>query len=142
MFSNDRKDLRAFYFYAWQKYQKQQPLEPLEQQIVSVIQQHPEYHKLFTSEDKFLDKDYLAEFGETNPFLHMGLHLALHEQLSTDRPTGIRDIYKKTCHKLTNQHDAEHVMMQCLAESLWEAQSQQKMPDEQTYLDKLKDLAE
>ncbi|WP_204318325.1 DUF1841 family protein [Serratia marcescens] len=40
-----------------------------------------------------------VELGETNPFLHMGLHLAVREQVATDRPQGIRTVYTKLIEK-------------------------------------------
>ena len=70
----------------------------------------------------------------------MGLHMALAEQLQTNRPKGIRTVYQTLCEKLQDAHAAEHKMADCLMESLWQAQRQKKMPDEKAYLQKLKDL--
>lgn len=95
MFGNDRNQLRQMYKTAWDKFQQQQALSPLETQIAVVIKEHPEYHGLINQ----LDRDYLPENGDTNPFLHMGLHLGLREQLSTDRPSGIRQIHQQLLEK-------------------------------------------
>ena len=94
---------------------------------------------LLTSTD-ISHKDYLPEAGETNPFLHMGLHLGLREQLQTNRPAGIQIIYKNLQQKLENQHTVEHQMMECLAQCLWEAQRNQSAPNEELYLEKLQHL--
>ena len=36
-----------------------------------------------------LDRDWAPKGGETNPFLHLSLHLAVAEQLAIDQPAGI-----------------------------------------------------
>jgi len=130
MFGNDRNELRKAYSDAWNKFQQKQPLTPLEQQIAEVIKEHPEYHKTL----KNLDADFLPETGQTNPFLHMGMHLGLREQLTTNRPNGIRDCYQAMTNKYKSSHEAEHDMMECLAEAMWQAQRQGCMPDEAAYL--------
>jgi hypothetical protein len=121
MFSQDRSVLRDTYVDAWNKARDGAPLEPLERQIVSIIEQHPEYQPLLEADDGVLDRDWLPEHGETNPFLHMALHLALYEQVQTDRPPGIRKVYQQAIrHALGDVHDAEHQIMECLAETLWQ----------------------
>ena len=50
---------------------------------------HPEYHHIFKS-NASLEQEYFVEQGQTNPYLHMSLHMSLHEQISTDRPAGIK----------------------------------------------------
>ena len=138
IFGQDRNELRQMYRDAWQKQLDGRPLSPLESQIADVVAMHPEYHAAITSDD--LGRDYLPEGGEANPFLHMGLHLGLREQIATDRPSGIRDVWQRLSQRATDPHDAEHKMVECLAETLWEAQSNNQPPDERTYLERLKQL--
>jgi hypothetical protein len=123
---------------AWQKHLNAAPLSPLEAQIADVVAQHPEYHDAVTAED--LDKDYTPEVGQTNPFLHMGLHLGIREQIATDRPAGIATVYEGLAARMGDRHAAEHQMIECLAETLWEAQSQNCAPDEERYLERLRHL--
>jgi len=139
IFSNDRGELRRMYRTAWQKRLDGVPMSPLEAQIADVIELHPEYQEAVSSED--IDREFTPEGGQTNPFLHMGLHLGLREQLATDRPEGIAAIHTTLCERLGNAHDAEHRMIDCLAETLWEAQSSNQPPDEKQYLEKLRRLA-
>ena len=120
------------YFAIWQKHQHQQPLEPLEQQVLAVILEHPEYHDLLNDRDKYIDKDYLPEFGESNPFLHMGLHLGIREQVQTNRPAGITEIYNALC------KDFAHEMMECLVEQIWQQQKNNQPPNEADYLRQLR----
>lgn len=139
MFSTDRNQLREVFFESWKTHLNGIPLDPMQQVIVRIIELHPEYHGLMENK-AHLDKDYLPEQGETNPFLHMGMHIALHEQISTNRPEGITTIYQQLVTKFQSAHDAEHAMMDCLGEAMWQAQRDQKMPDEIAYLECLKKL--
>jgi hypothetical protein len=116
----------------WQKRCEKTPLTPLEAQIADVIECHPEYHADVMSDE--LNKDYSPDAGKTNPFLHMGLHLGIREQITTNRPPGIASVYSALSARIGDAHLAEHRMIDCLAEALWEAQSQNTAPDEQKYL--------
>jgi hypothetical protein len=114
-------------------------LSPLESQIASVIQEHPEYHDVIAHSST--DSEFTPARGQSNPYLHMGLHLAIREQLATNRPAGIRAIFEQLAAGCGDPHRAEHAMLECLAESLWEAQRRHAMPDEAAYLEKLRQLA-
>jgi hypothetical protein len=138
IFGQDRNELRKMYAEAWKKQLAGQPMSPLELQIAAVVAQHPEYHDAVTGGD--LDRDYTPEGGRTNPFLHMGLHLGIREQVATDRPAGIAKIYEALAARDGDPHAAEHRMIECLAETLWEAQSANRAPDEALYLERLRRL--
>lgn len=140
IFGQDRKQLRTLYAEAWRKRCERLPMSPLEAQIAAIIELHPEYHADITSDD--LDRDYTPDGGQTNPFLHMGLHLGIREQVSTNRPPGIANILEVLRAKLGDAHAAEHQMIDCLAETLWEAQNQNRAPDEAKYLERLRDLTQ
>jgi len=133
MFSQNRDQTRQFFITVWQKHQQQQPLQGVEVLVRDVILQHPEYHSQLTTQT--LHHDYHVEAGQTNPFLHMGLHIALREQIDTDRPAGIQAVYQRLLLTHGNRHQAEHLMLDCLAEALWQAQRANQLPDEQAYLD-------
>ena len=141
IFANqNREQLRQMYLDAWRRYTARQPLEPLEAQVAAVIAEHPEYVPLLESGAPALAADYTPEGGRENPFLHMGLHLALREQVATNRPPGIAQIHQTLCQRLGDPHAAEHVMLEALAETLWEAQRSARAPDEQRYLERLRAL--
>ena len=139
-YGDNRDDIRQAYFVAWQAAESGQVLEPLQQQIVEVIRLHPEYQAFLADSDN-IDKDFLPEMGQSNPFLHMGMHIAIKEQLSMNQPAGIREVYQKMLGKQADPHEVEHKMMECLAEMLWQAQSTQQAPDMGVYLKKLQKLA-
>lgn len=135
-----REQMRRMYLEAWRRFSARQPLEPLEAQLAAVIAEHPEYIPWLESGEGTLSADFTPEGGQENPFLHMGLHLAIREQVATNRPAGIGDIHGKLAQRLGSAHAAEHAMLEPLAETLWDAQRQGRMPDEQAYLERLKKL--
>jgi len=139
IFNDDRDQLRQMYYQTWQKVKSQQSLEALERDIAEVIAEHPEYHKLLDHPEGQY-KDYLPELGETNPFLHMGLHLGIREQVQLDRPAGIRTIFQNLMQKFHSALEVEHHIMDCLVETLWQAQRNNTLPDEQAYLQRLQNL--
>ena len=135
LFGQDRDQLRRVYCEAWRRYRQSLPLEPLQAQIVAVVERHPEYQALLDDPEQALGRDYLPETGETNPFLHMGLHLAIQEQVSTDRPAGVRELYRRLNQVCDNSHSADHLIMECLAEMIWQSQRDGTQPNEQGYLE-------
>jgi hypothetical protein len=130
------------YVDAWQKHRNHQPLQPLEAQIADVIEWHPEYHALFADVENALDKDWLPEGGASNPFLHMGLHLAVRDQVATDRPAGIRSAYQTLLTKRSSAHDVEHQIIEYLAEALWNAHRSGLPPDETAYLARIRNACQ
>jgi hypothetical protein len=134
-----RDEVRQIYLSVWHKLQQQLVLEPMEALIAEVIEIHPEYHALLEAGDDIKQQEFTPDQGQTNPFLHMGMHIALREQSGADRPFGIRALHQKLV-SLKGQHEAEHAMMECLGQSLWSAQRDNQAPDETTYLDCLKKL--
>ena len=138
IFGNDRGELRRMYFDAWRKSTTGARLSPLEAQIARVIEDHPEYQPLMTPD--IVDASFTPDDGQTNPFLHMGLHLAVREQVATDRPPGIAAIFNTLLVRNGDAHSAEHEALECLAETLWEAQRGNEMPDEEAYLERLRRL--
>ena len=134
-----RDEIRQVYLKVWRKMQDQTLLEPLEAIIADVIQLHPEYHPLLNTGESATEKDYTPEGGQTNPFLHMGMHITLREQAGGDRPVGIKAVYQKLVAQ-KGIHDAEHAMIECLGEVLWAAQRGNAMPDENAYLACLRKL--
>lgn len=129
-----RDSMRQQYVEAWRKAQAGEALEPLQQVIATIVAMHPEYHAFLSSDDA-VGYEFSVESGQSNPFLHMGLHIALHEQLSTDRPAGFRQAYQAIVARHGDVHEAEHQIMECLGKSLWQAQRSGQMPDEAAYLE-------
>jgi len=139
IFGSDRSELRQMYADAWKKARESLPMSPLETQIARIVEEHPEYHAVVEGED--LQLEFAPEAGQSNPYLHMGLHLAIRDQVATDRPPGIRRLFAIVAAKTGDHHASEHKLLECLAETLWQAQRDGQAPDEQQYLERVRKLA-
>lgn len=135
-----RAALRLMYVEAWRKHRASLPVEPVEDQIIRVVELHPEYARELEAGADALDRDYTPEQGRTNPFLHMGLHLAIREQVATNRPAGIAAVHRALVTQLGDAHEAEHAMIEHLGAALWNAQRAGVPPDEAAYLEALRKL--
>jgi hypothetical protein len=136
----NREQLRRRYLEAWRKFSAQERLEPLEVQLATLIAEHPGYIRWLESGDAALLAEFTPEGGRENPFLHLGLHLAIREQVATDRPAGIALVHRELTRRSESAHAAEHRMIEPLAETLWEAQRSGRTPDELVYLGRLRRL--
>jgi len=137
--SHTRDQLRQSYSAAWRKRLAGSPLTPLEAMIADVIELHPEYQPMIQDVEAALTFEPDAAQAAQNPFLHMGLHLAVREQVSIDRPPGVRDLHRRLQSQFGDDHGAEHILMDALAETLWEAQRAGRPPDEAHYLARARD---
>ena len=135
--NQSRDELRRVYVEAWRKRRAGLPSEPLEAQVADVIALHPEYHAALERGEDALARDYTPDGGQSNPFLHMGLHLAVRDQIATDRPVGLRKAFESLATRIGSAHDAEHRIIECLAEAMWEAQRSGRPPDEIAYLQRV-----
>lgn len=134
MFNPTRNEARQFLIDAWRKYREKSVLTDLEALAADHILRHPEYHRLLEDPDASLNRDWLPENGETNPFLHLMMHLSISEQLSIDQPAGVRGHYQALARRLGDEHAAMHETMDCLAEMIWTAQRHGTPPDGAAYL--------
>ncbi|HWA38580.1 MAG TPA: DUF1841 family protein [Burkholderiales bacterium] len=138
MFSPSREQVREMFFATWRKYRAGEPLAGIETLALEAILLHPEYHALLAEPERWRDRDYV---DETNPFLHMSLHVALLEQVSIDQPPGIAVLIRQMERKKGDRHEALHEALECLAETVWRAQRDGTPPDASAYLDCLANKA-
>jgi hypothetical protein len=134
MFAPSRDEARHFLFETWRKRREGALLTPLEDLTAQLIEKHPEFHDLLADPERFQDKDYIPEHGATNPFLHLMMHLTIEEQISIDQPHGIRAHFVRLTQKQASEHNAQHAMMECLSEMIWQAQRSNTAPDAAIYL--------
>ncbi len=134
-FNPSRDEARLFIFETWRKRRANEILTPLEDLAAQLIAKHPEYFAVFEDPERFRDREYLPEQGEPNPFLHLMMHLTIEEQISIDQPPGIRAHFVRLTHQFESEHDAQHRMMECLSEMIWQAQRNRSQPDASVYLD-------
>jgi hypothetical protein len=135
MFNPSRQDARRFFFDIWSRHKAQEPLDGLGKITLAILLAHPEYHPIVDNPEHYLEQEWHPEGGQTNPFLHMSLHMAVEEQRSIDQPFGIRSLYAQLALRLGDEHAAQHEMMECLAEMIWQAQRQNCAPDVNVYIE-------
>ena len=138
MFNPSQQEVRAFFCDIWRKKNAGEVLTPLEAMAADWIVHHPEYTALLADPERAQDADFSAERGEANPFLHLSMHLSISEQISIDQPPGVRAAFQALTRKLDSEHDAQHAMMECLGEMLWQAQQNGTSLDGEVYLQSLK----
>ena len=134
MFNPSVNDVRNFFFDTFAKANQQQALSDLEKMAYSVIMEHPEYQTVLRDREKYLNYNWLPDAGETNPFLHLSMHMSIWEQLSIDQPIGIKALYLELCEQFGDEHEAQHQVLDCLAEMVWQAQYNTMQPDPTIYL--------
>ncbi len=137
----NREQLRAhrqIFWDAWQKAQADLPLNALEVRIARVIEMHPEYHHFFNDMETFLERDFQVDDG-MNPYLHLSLHLAIEEQLATKHPPEAARLMEHYIINLKKErHDALHVILEVLAETVYNAQRAGREPDPVAYAGQLR----
>ena len=134
MFNPSRDQVRLFFCEAWRKHRERTILEGAEATAADLIEQHPEYHALLENPDAAVTQEFTPETGQMNPFLHLSLHLAIHEQVSIDQPPGIRLAFEQLRARM-DPHAAEHVLLECLGETIWKAQRNGQAMDAAAYVD-------
>lgn len=134
MFNPSREQVRALFFETWRKYSAREPLAGVETLALEAILLHPEYHGILGAPERSREQEYFPELGETNPFLHLSLHVALEEQLAIDQPVGLCVRFARIASKAANRHAAAHAAIDCLAEMVWRAQRDGGPPDAAGYL--------
>jgi len=137
MFNPSREQVRDFFFETWRKYRASEPLAGLETVALDISLLHPEYHPVLDNPARFREQEYFPELGETNPFLHMSLHMALEEQLSIDQPKGVATAFAALVARTGERHEALHEAIECLAEMVWRSQRDAAPPDPIAYLENL-----
>ena len=135
IFNPSRDEARNFLFESWRKHRAGELLTPLEDLAAQLIAKHPEYFSVLENPQQYQVQDYPPEQGATNPFLHLMMHLTIEEQISIDQPKGVREHFARLTQQMESEHDAQHRMMECLSEMLWQAQRNRAQPDAEMYLD-------
>ena len=134
LFDPSREQVRNFFCESWRKHRERLILEGAEATAADLIAEHLEYHPLLENPEAAIEQEFTPEGGQMNPFLHLSLHLAIAEQISIDQPHGIKAAYFALRQKM-EVHDAEHVIMECLGETIWRSQRDKAPLDGEAYLE-------
>ncbi len=132
MFNPSRNQIRLFFIEAWKKYTSKQMLSDLENIALTWMLEHPEFLKYY--DEQFIDKDFAVESGQTNPFLHLSMHLAIEEQIRSNQPPGIQQAFETLSSKFNSNHEAAHALFDCLAEQIYQNQTYQTEFSSTAYL--------
>lgn len=135
MFAPSQHDVRRFFCEAHRKRRAALPLTPMETVAADWIDEHPEYHAELDDLDGALARVYDVEAGRTNPFLHLSMHLSITEQVSIDQPRGIKQAFELLAARRGSAHEAQHEVMECLGQMMWESQRSGRPPDGHAYID-------
>jgi hypothetical protein len=138
MFNPSQTDVRRFFCEVHRKIRHNEILTPMEAIARDWIIQHPEYDVALADLDAALVADYAIEGGQSNPFLHLSMHLSIAEQISIDQPPGIKAAYLALAKKLGAEHDAHHQVMECLGQMIWTSQRNNLPPDGAAYVECVK----
>ena len=134
MFNPSQADVRRFLCAVHAKTQSGQPMEAIETLASLWIAEHPEYHAEMADVDAALVRNYDETPEQTNPFLHLSMHLSISEQCSIDQPRGIRQAVELLAARRGDLHAAHHEVMECLGQMLADAQSSGRPPDGDAYI--------
>jgi hypothetical protein len=135
IFNPSRDESRRFLFDLWSKHAAGASLTALESMALAIVLEHPEYHAILGDPERYLEREWTPQGGETNPFLHLMMHVAIEEQSSIDQPPGIRAALERLAGRKGSMHEARHEVMECLAEIIWQAQRHGAPFDNSAYLD-------
>ena len=135
MFNPSQADVRRFFCSVYAKARRGEPMEAIETLASQWMDEHPEYAADFADVDAALAQMQVRQEAQTNPFLHLSMHLSISEQCSIDQPRGIRQAVELLAHKRGSLHQAHHDAMECLGTMLWESQRAGRPPDGNAYID-------
>jgi hypothetical protein len=140
LFNPSREEVRQFFCDAWSKHQASGILTPMESIAARWMVEHPEYHAILGNSNEAQQAEYTPEKGQTNPFLHLSMHMSITEQVQIDQPAGIREASRQLTIKLDSEHESQHKIMECLGQVLWSAQRDGTPPDMAVYVESIKRL--
>jgi Domain of unknown function (DUF1841) len=106
MFTPSQHDVRRFFCETYGKDQNRQVLTPLESIALHWVQQHPEYAADLADPEAALAADY----------------------------SGIRAAWQKLAQRLDSEHEAQHQIMECLGQMVWQSQRSGLPPDGAQYI--------
>lgn len=137
MFNPSQQDVRRFFCETFRKSQAREILTPMEAIAADWISRHPEYHEALSDLEAALHGDYSVDAGQTNPFLHLSMHLSIAEQISVNQPPGVRPAFEALANKYNSDHEAHHQIMEALGEMIWTSQRSGLPPDGAAYVEAL-----
>ncbi len=141
MFNPSQADVRRFFCEVHRKQLAVEPMQAIETLAGQWITEHPEHHAELTDTEAAIARMGEVRDAQTNPFLHLSMHLSISEQCSIDQPPGIRQAVELLAARRGDLHAAHHEVMECLGRMLWESQRAGRPPDGQAYIEQVRQRA-
>jgi hypothetical protein len=141
VFNPSQADVRRFFCQTYAKHVGKQVLTPLENIAARWLVEHPEYHADLSDEAAAIAREYPPEGGQSNPFLHLSMHLSISEQVQADLPAGLKLAYGQALARIGDPHSTHHAIMEVLGKVLWEAQRQHMQADMDAFVEGVRRLA-
>ena len=135
MFNPSQEEVRRFFCGVQAQARSGELMDALETLASEWLKEHPEYAGDLADADAAVARVYDGQDGQSNPFLHLSMHLSISEQCSIDQPRGIRQAVELLAARRNSLHDAHHEAMDCLGEMLWESQRAGRPPDGAAYVE-------
>ena len=134
MFNPSRDEVRQFFTDTWRKQRAGEILTPLESIAADWIGEHPEYQRELADPDA-AQADYSPERGQTQS-VPASVDASGDQRAVVDRPAAghSRARTSKLAARLGSTHDAQHAIMECLGQIIWDAQRTSTPPDTDAYL--------
>ncbi len=130
---------RARFVQIWEKAKGNFPLEGEEAFFAQVMLEHREHHPVFDMGEAAFKIDFSAR-RETNPFLHISLHVMAEQQIASRQPVETEEVFLALKAGGALRHDVIHKIGGALAQVLQDAFLKNKPIDEVDYLVRLKNL--
>jgi hypothetical protein len=131
-------DVRRFFCEVHRRTRESLPLDAMQSLAAPWVAEHPEYADDLSDIDAATTKTYPATSGQSNPFLHLSMHLSISEQCSIDQPPGVRDAVTRLAQHAGSLHEAHHVAMEALGRMVWASQRSGRPPDGDAYIEALR----
>jgi hypothetical protein len=130
-----RTDFRRRFVAVAQRLVSRLPLESGDAHLGSVLADHPEACRALAGDGS----EDLVRGTDGALFLHLALHVALREQVATDRPPGIRGLHGAYVSWADGDRvRAEHRMLPILEEAMHHSLGRPGDDDTRAYLDALR----
>lgn len=138
MFNPSLEQARSFFIEVWNKYKLSRIMTPIEETTATWILKHPQFHNDLSNKES-IKNIYNSNCQESNPFLHLSMHLTVSEQLIIDQPYGIKAVYKKLIMN-NDPHTAAHKIIKCLTLTIRNSQDQGTALDSNKYIRLIREL--
>lgn len=109
---------RELLAHTWAKLERGETLARDEEVLGAVLRDHAEYARFWPDPGAAV----AARFGtqDTNPFLHVHLHLVVEGQLAAHDPPEVAELFTRRTAIGDSRHEICHQVMNALAAAIWD----------------------